>query len=299
MLPIGHYCPLGASVWRAAGMLGSRRQFGYHAGLLRGGPSMEFLLYLVLGACAGVLAGMFGVGGGLIIVPVLVYSFTAHGFDPQILTHLAVGTSLATIVFTSINSVLAHHRKGAVRWPIVAWMTGGILVGAWLGGMTAATIQGPMLQKIIGVFAILVSIQMALDLKPKASQAVPGKAGLSVAGGVIGWASAIFGIGGGSLTVPFLTWRSVPIQQAVATSAACGLPIAVSSAISFMVLGRHEANLPPWSIGFVYLPALAGIALTSMVFARFGARLAHSLPPRVLKRLFALLLFSVGLSFLV
>lgn len=260
---------------------------------------MEFLLYLVLGACAGVLAGLFGVGGGMIIVPVLVFSFTAQGFDPGILTHLAVGTSLATIIFTSINSVREHHRKGAVRWPIFAWMAVGILLGAGLGSLTAAAIQGPMLQRIIGVFAILVALQMGLDLKPRASREVPGKPGLTLAGAVIGWASAIFGIGGGSLTVPFLTWRSVPIQQAVATSAACGLPIAAASALSFMVLGWNETHLPPWSLGFVYLPALVGIAVTSMFFARFGARLAHRLSPRLLKRLFALLLLAVGLNFLI
>ncbi|MCY1277294.1 Sulfite exporter TauE/SafE [compost metagenome] len=260
---------------------------------------MEFLLYLVLGACAGVLAGLFGVGGGMIIVPVLVFSFTAQGFDPGILTHLAVGTSLATIIFTSINSVREHHRRGAVRWPIFAWMAVGILLGAGLGSLTAAAIQGPMLQRIIGVFAILVALQMGLDLKPRASREVPGKPGLTLAGAVIGWASAIFGIGGGSLTVPFLTWRSVPIQQAVATSAACGLPIAAASALSFMVLGWNETHLPPWSLGFVYLPALVGIAVTSMFFARFGARLAHRLSPRLLKRLFALLLLAVGLNFLI
>ncbi|MNN68782.1 Sulfite exporter TauE/SafE [compost metagenome] len=140
---------------------------------------------------------------------------------------------------------------------------------------------------------------MGLDLKPKASRDVPGKPGLTLAGAVIGWASAIFGIGGGSLTVPFLTWRSVPIQQAVATSAACGLPIAAASALSFMVLGWNETHLPPWSLGFVYLPALVGIAVTSMFFARFGARLAHRLSPRLLKRLFALLLLAVGLNFLI
>ncbi|MFZ6045773.1 sulfite exporter TauE/SafE family protein [Pseudomonas sp. CR3202] len=260
---------------------------------------MEFLLYLVLGACAGVLAGLFGVGGGMIIVPVLVFSFTAQGFDPGILTHLAVGTSLATIIFTSVNSVREHHRRGAVRWPIFSWMAVGILIGAGLGSLTAAAIQGPMLQKIIGVFAILVAVQMGLDLKPKASRDVPGKPGLTLAGGAIGWASAIFGIGGGSLTVPFLTWRSVPIQQAVATSAACGLPIAAASALSFMVLGWNDQHLPPHSLGFVYLPALVGIAATSMFFARFGARLAHRLSPRLLKRLFALLLLSVGLNFLI
>lgn len=259
---------------------------------------MEFLLYLALGGCAGVLAGLFGVGGGIIIVPVLVFSFTLQGFDTSVLTHLAVGTSLATIVFTSIQSVRAHHRLGAVQWRVFAWMTLGILIGAGFGALTASYISGPYLQKIIGVFAILVAIQMFLDFKPKASGA-PRKPGLTIAGVVIGWASAIFGIGGGSLTVPFLTWRSLTMQQAVATSSACGFPIAVASAISFMILGWHDPLLPPHSLGFVYLPALLGIAVTSMFFAKFGARLAHKLSPRLLKRLFALLLVVVGTSFLI
>lgn len=260
---------------------------------------MELLLYLMLGAAAGVMAGLFGVGGGLIIVPVLVASFAAHGFAPEVLTHLAVGTSLATIIFTSINSVREHHLKGAVRWSVFVWMAVGILLGAALGALTASKIQGPLLQKIIGVFAISVALQMTLGLKPKASRAVPGKPGLTVAGVVIGWASAIFGIGGGSLSVPFLMWRSVPMQQAVATSSACGLPIALAGAISFMWIGWNEPQLPQWSAGFVYLPALAGIAVSSMFFARVGARLAHRLSPLVLKRLFALLLFCVGLNFLI
>ncbi len=260
---------------------------------------MELLLYLLLGAAAGVLAGLFGVGGGIIIVPVLVLSFTSHGLAPEILTHLAVGTSLATIVFTSINSTLEHHRRGAVRWPLFRWLTLGIVLGTVLGALTAAAIKGEWLQKIIGTFAVVIAIQLALDLKPRASRDVPGKPGLTAAGGVIGWASAIFGIGGGSLTVPFLVWRSVPMQQAVATSAACGLPIAIAGALSFIWTGWGNPQLPAWSLGFVYLPGLLGIALTSMFFARIGARLAHRLSPRLLKRLFALLLFSVGLSFLV
>jgi uncharacterized membrane protein YfcA len=260
---------------------------------------MEFLLYLALGAVAGVLAGLFGVGGGLVIVPVLVFSFAAQGIDASVLTHLAVGTSLATIVFTSINAVREHQRKGAVLWSIFAWMTLGILGGAGIGALTAAQIEGPMLQKIIGVFAIIIAIQMGLDLRPKTSRGVPGKPGLTLAGVFIGWASAIFGIGGGSLTVPFLTWRSVPIQQAVATSSATGLPIALSSALAFMLVGWNVPNLPQWSLGYVYLPAMVGIAITSMFFARFGARLAHRLPPRLLKRLFALLLLCVGLRFLI
>lgn len=259
---------------------------------------MEFALYLVLGAIAGILAGLFGVGGGIIIVPVLVFSFTAQGFAPEVLTHLAVGTSLATIVFTSINSIREHNRRGAVQWNLFVWLAPGILAGAAVGGVTAALIQGPILQKIIGVFAICVALQLALNLTPKNPRPLPKHPELVAAGGIIGWASAIFGIGGGSVTVPFLVWRSVSIQQAVATSAACGFPIAFAGAVVFMSTGWHESQLPEWSLGFVYLPAVLGIALTSMFFARFGARLAHRLPPLLLKRLFALLLTAVGISFL-
>lgn len=259
---------------------------------------MEFALYLVLGAIAGILAGLFGVGGGIIIVPVLVFSFTAQGFAPEVLTHLAVGTSLATIVFTSINSIREHNRRGAVQWNLFIWLAPGILAGAAVGGVTAALIQGPILQKIIGVFAICVALQLALNLTPKNPRPLPKRPELVAAGGIIGWASAIFGIGGGSVTVPFLVWRSVSIQQAVATSAACGFPIAFAGAVVFMSTGWHESQLPDWSLGFVYFPAVLGIALTSMFFARFGARLAHRLPPLLLKRLFALLLTAVGISFL-
>jgi uncharacterized membrane protein YfcA len=260
--------------------------------------TVEFLLYLALGACAGVLAGLFGVGGGLIIVPVLVFSFTLQGFDSSVLTHLAVGTSLATIIFTTILSVRAHHRAGAVNWKVFAWMTVGILVGAGLGSVTASFIAGPDLQKIIGVFAIAVAIKMASDFKPKVSRGLPGKPALAMAGIVIGWASAIFGIGGGSMTVPFLTWRSLTMQQAVATSSACGFPTAVVGTISFMILGWHDPVLSEHSLGFIYLPAVIGIALTSMLFAPVGAKLAHKLSPRILKLLFALMLVVVGLDFL-
>ncbi|TWH64119.1 hypothetical protein LX59_02796 [Azomonas agilis] len=260
---------------------------------------MEFVLYLLLGGLAGVLAGLFGIGGGIVIVPVLVLSFSAQGFDPCVLTHMAVGTSLASIVFTSINSILTHHRKGAVHWPVALWISVGIVFGVWLGSLTAAAIQGPMLQKIIGIFALLVAAQMAWDIQPKASLGIPSPPTLGIVGVVIGWASAIFGIGGGSLTVPYLVWRSFPIQQAVATASACGFPIALGGAMSFIGIGWSEAQLPPLSLGFVYLPALVGIALTSMYCARLGANLAHRLPPRLLKRLFAALLASVGLYFLI
>ena len=146
-----------------------------------------------------------------------------------------------------------------MQWPIFVWMAVGILIGAGLGAVTAEAISGPNLQKIIGVFALVIAVQLALDVKPKASRTVPGKVVLAAAGSVIGWASAIFGVGGGSLTVPFLTWRSVPMQQAVATSSACGLPIALVSALSFMILGWHDARLPAHSLGFIYC-GLMGIA---------------------------------------
>ena len=259
---------------------------------------MELIIYLVLGSFAGVLAGLFGVGGGMIIVPVLVYSFALQGFAPEVLTHMAVGTSLATIAFTSINSVRAHNKVGAVRWSLFLWMALGIVFGCVLGALTASILSGPLLQKIIGVFAICVAIQMAFELHPKAALSEPDKPSLVVAGGVVGWASTIFGIGGGSLTVPFLVWRSLPMQQAVATSAACGMPIAVAGAISFMWTGWSSEALPDWSLGYVYLPAVIGIAATSVFFAGYGARLAHRLSQRLLKRLFALLLVSVGINFL-
>lgn len=186
---------------------------------------MEFALYLLLGAAAGILAGLFGVGGGLIIVPVLVFSFTAQGFAPDILTHLAVGTSLATIVFTSINSIREHHRRGAVQWQLFRWIAPGILGGVVLGGATAALINGPALQKIIGVFAICIAIQLALNLSPKATGRQPKPPELMAAGSVIGWASAIFGIGGGSLTVPFLVWRSVTIQKPLPLQPLAAFPL--------------------------------------------------------------------------
>lgn len=259
---------------------------------------MELLLYLLVGALSGVLAGLFGVGGGLILVPALIYSLKAQGVSADVLTHIAVGTSLATIVFTSINSVIAHQKHKAILWQLVKPISFGVLFGAALGAMTAAQIQGPTLQKIIGAFALTMSAQMAFNLAPKTRRPPPGTAGLMAAGGFIGWASAIFGIAGGSLTVPFLVWRSVVMQKAVATSAACGVPIALAAAIAYVITGWGTAGLPNWSTGFVYWPALVGMASTSMLFARFGARLAHRLDALLLKRLFALMLLVIGLNFL-
>jgi uncharacterized membrane protein YfcA len=256
------------------------------------------LMYLALGVGAGITAGLFGIGGGLLIVPVLVFSFGLQGISPDVLTHAAVATSLATIVFTSISSIKAHHDRGAVRWPVFKPLAVGIAIGAILGAFTADQIKGPHLQIIIGVFAIVIGLQMWFNLKPKGGTELPGKAGLTGAGGVIGWASAIFGIGGGSLSVPFLTWKSMPMQQAVATSAACGLPIALMGAITNIYTGWQSPDMPEWSLGYIYLPAFIGIVMSSAYCARIGAKWAHSLPGDKLKRIFAVFLFLVGVRFL-
>ncbi|GGC09743.1 UPF0721 transmembrane protein [Marinobacterium zhoushanense] len=260
---------------------------------------LTFALYLLLGAVAGFVAGLFGIGGGLIIVPVLIFSFSAQGMAPEVLTHAAVATSLGTIVFTSIASIRAHHQKGAVCWNLFPSLSVGILVGALTGVWIAGALSGAVLQLLFGVFTLGVAAQMAFDLRPGVGGHAPGTGELVVAGSGVGCASAIFGIGGGTLTVPYLHWRQLSVQQAVATSAACGLPIALMGAVGNIWSGWNERMMPGWHLGYIYLPALIGIVLSSSFFARYGARLAHRLPQQQLKKIFALLLAVVGLRFLI
>ncbi|WP_409524598.1 sulfite exporter TauE/SafE family protein [Nitrincola sp. MINF-07-Sa-05] len=260
---------------------------------------MTLIVYLILGAAAGLTAGLFGIGGGLLIVPVLIFSFELQGESPEVLTHMAIATSLATIVVTSISSILAHHKRGAVNWPVFRLLAVGILFGAILGVNTAVMLPGNALQIALGCFVILVAFQMALNLKPSAGEPVSGKWELGVAGTGIGWVSAIFGIGGGTLTVPYLSWRRITMQQAVATSAACGLPIALMGALTNIWVGWDAPARPEWSLGYVYLPAFVGIVITSSIFAKVGAKLAHALSQVMLKRIFAVFLLLVGIRFLV
>lgn len=259
---------------------------------------MVYLTYLILGAVAGFLAGLFGIGGGLIIVSVLVIAFTALGFSQEVLVHLAVGTSLATIIPTSISSSLAHHKKQGVKWSWVKIITLGLGLGAVLGAWTASLLSGLALQAVIGVFVISVAIQMLLKLQPKPRLAEPHSLVLASAGGFIGWASTIFGIGGGTLSVPFLVWCNANMRQAVGTSAALGFPIALFGALGNIWAGWQHPDLPELATGYVYWPAFLGISLASVPFAKLGARLAHFLPELLLKRLFALLLIVVGLKLL-
>lgn len=259
-----------------------------------GGGVSAWLAYAGVGAFAGLLAGLFGVGGGLVIVPVLALLFARSGFAPELIMHLAIGTSLATIVLTSLSSVYAHHRRGAVQWPLVGQLAPGILLGAWLGAALADQLASEWLQVIFGVFELLVALQMGLNLRVSPHRGLPGRVGMGMAGGIIGTLSALVGIGGGTMTVPFLHWCNVAMRHAVATSAACGLPIALAGTAGYIVSGWETPGLPPLSSGYLYWPAFAGIVLASVLFAPLGARLAHSLPSGHLKRVFALFLALLG-----
>lgn len=246
--------------------------------------------YLAIGAVAGVLAGLLGVGGGLVIVPALVFVFHQQGLPADWVPHLALGTSLASIVFTSLSSCRAHHRAQNVDWGVVRHISPGIVLGTLCGSLLAAQLSPVFLKVFFVVFATLVSIQMGFGLRPPARGALPGWPGMGLAGGVIGAVSSWVGIGGGSLSVPFLSWCQVPLKRAIGTSSAIGLPIALAGAVGYVLAGWGKPGLPAASLGLVYLPALAGIVLTSVLCAPLGAYWALKAPVAALKRGFALLL---------
>jgi len=260
---------------------------------------METLLvYLLVGAFAGLIAGLLGVGGGLIIVPVLALLFRRWGVADDVVMHLAIGTSLATIVLTAVSSMRAHHRHGAVDWAVFRRLTPGIVVGALLGAVIADFMPTPALRTFFGVFELAVAVQIGFNFMAAPHRRLPGKLGMSTAGTVIGALSAVVGIGGGTLTVPFLVWCNVALRRAVATSSATGLPIAVAGAAGFVLTGWGEPDLPAWTTGYLYWPALAGIAAASLAFAPLGARLAHTLPVATLRRFFAVFLAVLGVRML-
>ncbi len=251
-------------------------------------------LFLMLGTIVGVIAGLFGVGGGLIIVPALIWGLPWLGVEPAHVTHIAVGTSLATIVVTSLAAIQAHQRRGAVLWPKVGQLTPGILLGAWLGGMVAGSLPGEWLQRIYGVFAMLVGLHLFFASRAKRTVSFLQAWVMRLAGAVIGIISALVGIGGGTMTVPLLNASGVEMRKAVATSSACGLPIALAGTLSFMYIGWEMDGLPAGSIGYVYSPVMLIIVLTSTLFAPVGAALAHRLPGEKLKRVFAVFLLLIG-----
>ncbi|TAL45026.1 MAG: sulfite exporter TauE/SafE family protein [Methylovulum sp.] len=257
-----------------------------------------FLASLVLGLAAGLLAGLFGIGGGLVIVPALAVLFVVQGFPGDAALLMAVATSLATIIMTAVSSVLAHHRLGAVLWAKVFRLSPMIMVGAAIGAVVAKHITADALRYVLVVFLFYAGTLMALQVKPK-----PG-AGKQAAwmdfsvAAMIGVLSSIVGIGGGTLTVPYLVHGRMPMRNAVAVSGACGLPIAIAGTASYALLGWDAVDLPEWSLGYVYLPAFAGIALSSIFTAPLGAKLANKLPAAKLKRYFSLLLFVMAVKLL-
>ena len=260
----------------------------------------QLLIFLLTGAAAGVLAGLFGVGGGLIMVPALAWVLPQQGVSNDVAVHMAIGTSLAVIAATSVSSTMSHHRRGGVVWPVFAKFAPGLAAGALIGAYVADMLHGGTLKRIIGVGALLVSAQMLLDLKPEASKPRQAPRGLEVAaaGGVIGLLSSLIGIGGGSLTVPYLSWRGLSMREAVGTAAAGGMPIAWGGAVGFAITGWGHPALPAWSIGYVSLSGFASLAVASVLTAPLGARLAHTMSPRLLKRAFALLLAVIGVRML-
>ncbi|MDR3158344.1 MAG: sulfite exporter TauE/SafE family protein [Zoogloeaceae bacterium] len=260
--------------------------------------SIWWLLYPLLGAVSGFFAGLLGIGGGAVMVPLLVVLFAAQGVGGGEVMRMALGTSMAAILFTAIASVRAHHRHQAVKWRIVAAITPGILLGTLLGARLASQVSSTALAFLFVAFTLYASTQMIAGFHPKASRSMPGAWGTALAGVGIGAFSCLVAIGGGALSVPFMLWCNVRAQHAIGTSAAIGFPIAAGGAAGYMVNGWQNPALPPYSIGFVYLPAVAGMVAASMLTAPLGAALTHRLPVKRLRQIFAVVLLLLALSML-
>lgn len=254
------------------------------------------LLYAAIGAAAGIFAGLLGIGGGLVVVPMLVFAFNWQGMPPELIMHLALGTSMGSIVFTSISSSRAHHKRQAVDWSVVKAIALGIVVGTYGGSMVATALPSDYLKLFFVVFLLYVGTQMLTNKKPKPTRHMPGFPGMTAAGLGIGLVSSLVGIGGGTLSVPFMVWHNMPMHRSVGTSAAIGFPIAVAGSLGYIVNGLHTPNLPEYSLGFLYLPALVGIVLISVCTAPLGAALAHKLPVDKLKKSFSFILFVVAIK---
>jgi len=249
----------------------------------------------LLGLATGFLAGLLGIGGGMIMVPFISAMLGARGVAPGLAVKMAIATSMATIVFTSMSSVRAHHKKGAVRWDVVKALAPGIVLGAMLASIGMFTLlKGALLYFLFAAFVVFSGARMLVDSKPAPGRHLPGLAGLLGAGGVIGFLSGLVGAGGGFVSVPFMVWCNVAVHNAVATSAALGFPIALANVAGYVVSGLGLENAPPHSFGYLWLPALAVIATCSMLMAPLGARAAHALPVKKLKRAFAAVLFVLA-----
>ncbi|KOR31115.1 membrane protein [Achromatium sp. WMS2] len=259
---------------------------------------MEYQYYLIIGTFSGILAGLLGVGGGVVIVPALLYVFANNHVPATLIMQLAAGTSLATICATSLVSTYAHSGYKAILWSTVITIVPGVVIGAFCGSFLATYLQGETLRILFGVFVLANATYIGMGLKPSPQRQLPNQLGTNITGMAIGGFSTLLGIGGGSLIVPFLIWCNTPVRQAVATAAACGFPIAVTGTIGFIINGWHTPGLPEYSTGFIYWPAFTGIVITSMFFAKIGAKLAHWLPTDLLRHVFALFLCAIGIKLL-
>jgi uncharacterized membrane protein YfcA len=251
-------------------------------------------IFVALGAYVGFLAGLLGIGGGFTIVPVLAEVFAYQGLDHAHLLPLAIGTSAASIVFTAFASARAHHKRGAVAWPIVQAMAPGLVIGSLVGPQIASALPMRVMAAIFGSFTWVAALRMLGTRAPRATHPLPGKPAMFGVGAVIGIVAGMVGTGGAFLAVPFMTRSDITMHTAVATSAAIGWPVALASAIGFVFAGWRVDGLPAGSVGYVYLPALAGIVVMSMLLAPLGARVAHAMPVARLRAAFALLLFVLG-----
>lgn len=250
---------------------------------------------VLLGLCTGFLAGLLGIGGGMLMVPFITIILSGQGVAPDLAVKMAIATSMATIIFTSISSVRAHHKRGTVRWDIVKRLAPGIVLGSALASVGVfALLKGAWLALFFAAFVSFSATQMLLDKKPKPSRTLPGTAGQISAGTVIGFLSGLVGAGGGFVSVPFMTWCNVAIHNAVSTSAALGFPIALANALGYVVAGQGVTGLPAGSLGYISLPALVVIATASVIMAPLGVRAAHALPVKSLKRVFASILYVLA-----
>jgi uncharacterized membrane protein YfcA len=254
---------------------------------------------VALGLCTGFLAGMLGVGGGMVQVPFLSFILSKKGVPADMAIKMAIATSMATIVFTSLSSLRAHHGRGAVRWDLVGGITPGIVAGGLLAGAGVfAVLKGPQLALFFALFIGVSAWQMLLDRKPKPTRRMPGKLGQTALGGGIGLLSGVLGAGGAFIASPFMTWCNVPMHQVVATSAALGFPVALASTSGYLVSGWNLPSALPGAFGYLYLPALVMVSIASVGMAPVGARAAHALDVRQLKRRFALVLFALAIYML-
>ena len=258
----------------------------------------SILPYLILGTVSGLLSGLFGIGGGVVIVPILLILYTAIGVDQAVMMQLAVGSSLAVISITAVSSVRAHARYGNVEWGAMGRLAPGIVAGALLGAVVAAQLSFAAFRIGFAIFLLLLAVQIILQFKPKKTAPMPGLPGMFGVGAAIGVLSSLVGIGGGAMTVPFLARCGLEMRRAVGTAAACGLPIAIAGMVGFLLTGWGRAELPAWSTGFIYWPAVFWVGLAGFVIAPLGAKLAQTLPQKVLRMLFAAFLVFVAVNML-